>query len=339
MASRKEYTYQIKGNKLSLLEKDYTTSDGLNYTYNDGDGLGLSSGNTILKSPVSAVTDGIEIEYAYSPTYTISNTTGITPVFGWGFRYDGRLTLFDTNEFSALTVGSSVYFNGTRWAGIQEIAVEIYSYPNGATRSITFTAEANVSEQPPNKATQITRAVDLVALAGDTYAYVIGDSASDKNDIEEFKDLILDEEYYIHIGGMATDGNNGIFKVKSSSTHGQIDIISKATKAENQYTFGSFAGTAVDGDTNVKISYVNYAPGFQINASVDTLNDESDTISLTPYLSKALVYYVKAKVAEDQMNIEVKEYMMREFRKMVEKHENSKVAGPRRVMPGNNAIR
>tara|TARA_R100000278_G_scaffold66433_1_gene53090 strand:- start:2106 stop:2537 length:432 start_codon:yes stop_codon:yes gene_type:complete len=143
MASRKEYAYQIKGNQLSLIEKDYTTSDGLNYTYSgiSGDGItdDIPSGSTIAKSPLTAVTDGIELEYAYSPA--------------------------------------------------------------------------------------------------------------------------------------------------------------------------------------------------------DSIVDESSDIDVPPYLAKALVYYVKAKLAEDAVNIEVKEYMMREFRKMLEKHENSKVAGPRIMMTGNHAIR
>ena len=147
MASRKEYTYQIKGNKLSLLEKDFSTTDGLNFPGVDGspygtagDGLtdSIPSGTTAYKSPLTAVTDGIEIEYAYSPS---------------------------------------------------------------------------------------------------------------------------------------------------------------------------------------------------------DITDEASEIDITSYLAKALVYYIKAKLAEDQVNIEVKEYMMREFRRMVEKHESSKIAGPRMIMSGNNAIR
>ena len=67
--------------------------------------------------------------------------------------------------------------------------------------------------------------------------------------------------------------------------------------------------------------------------------DESSTIDLPSYLTKALVYYVKAKMSEDTKDIEGKEYFMREFRIMIEKHENAKVAGPRRVMPGPHAIR
>ena len=144
MANRKEYAYQIKGTKLSLLEKDFTTTDGLNYTYSgvSGDGItdDVPSGSSVLKSPTSSVTDGIEIEYVQNPDFFLKM-------------------------------------------------------------------------------------------------------------------------------------------------------------------------------------------------------DETDTIDLPSYLCKALVYYVRARLAEDSMELELKEYFMREFRKMVEKHENAKVAGPRRVMPGDHAIR
>ena len=67
--------------------------------------------------------------------------------------------------------------------------------------------------------------------------------------------------------------------------------------------------------------------------------DEASTIDLPSYLCKALVCYVKAKVSEDSRDIEGKEYYIREFRKMIEKHESAKIAGPRRVMPGVGAIR
>ena len=72
---------------------------------------------------------------------------------------------------------------------------------------------------------------------------------------------------------------------------------------------------------------------------VDVLNDEFDTIDLPEYLTKALVYYVKAKVSEDRMDLEAKEYFMREFRRMVEKQESSKIWGARLVTPASNAIR
>ena len=227
MASRKEYTYQIKGNKLSLLEKDYTTSDGLNYTYNDGDGLGLSSGNTILKSPVSAVTDGIEIEYAYSRNYRIND--------------------------SSIGVTCESYNESTTNSGLLQIFDSSSGLPTGG--------------------------VDYIVITG-------------------------------------SNRWDGLHKVHTLAT-GSMILHTK------------YAGALV-GDNDGT---------FFVHTDVSVIEDESFEIDLPPYLSKALVYYVKAKVAEDQMNIEVKEYMMKEFRKMVEKHENSKVAGPRMIMPGPNALR
>ena len=67
--------------------------------------------------------------------------------------------------------------------------------------------------------------------------------------------------------------------------------------------------------------------------------DESDEVDIPSYLAKALVDYIRAKYAEDEMNIEVKEYFMKEFRKKIEKHENGKMKGIRGVLPGSHAIR
>ena len=39
------------------------------------------------------------------------------------------------------------------------------------------------------------------------------------------------------------------------------------------------------------------------------------------------------------MNLEVKTYMMKEFVKMLEKHESSKISGARVIMTGSHSIR
>ena len=72
---------------------------------------------------------------------------------------------------------------------------------------------------------------------------------------------------------------------------------------------------------------------------VNVLNDESDTIDISSYLSKALVYYVKARIAEDTGQIEGKEYFMKEFRRILDKHESARIWGPRAVSAGPFAIR
>ena len=66
---------------------------------------------------------------------------------------------------------------------------------------------------------------------------------------------------------------------------------------------------------------------------------ESDEIDVDSYLAKALVYYLKAKFAEDQMDIDAKEYFMKEFRKIIEKQESARMGGHRKIMAGISAIR
>ena len=73
--------------------------------------------------------------------------------------------------------------------------------------------------------------------------------------------------------------------------------------------------------------------------NVSALEDESFELDLPIYLQKALVYYVKGKLAEDAGNLELRQYAMREFKKMIEKHESSRISGPRIVFPGAHGIR
>ena len=72
---------------------------------------------------------------------------------------------------------------------------------------------------------------------------------------------------------------------------------------------------------------------------VNPLNDESDTLPISEYLSKAVVYYLKAKTAEDMGNFQLKDVMMKEFYRIVEKSDNAKIHTIRRVAPSSAAIR
>ena len=78
----------------------------------------------------------------------------------------------------------------------------------------------------------------------------------------------------------------------------------------------------------------NYSYGLVTN-----IQDEESIIDLPIYLQKALVYYVKSKLAEDAANIEVKLYFDREFKKMIEKYENTRIHGLRIISSGSHAIK
>tara|TARA_R100000501_G_C2558099_1_gene69911 strand:+ start:109 stop:585 length:477 start_codon:yes stop_codon:yes gene_type:complete len=70
----------------------------------------------------------------------------------------------------------------------------------------------------------------------------------------------------------------------------------------------------------IEIEYT-YAP-------IDILKDESDEIDLTSYQAKALVYYLKAKIAEDGRDLQTREFYMREFKRHLEKERSARKRGP-----------
>ena len=51
------------------------------------------------------------------------------------------------------------------------------------------------------------------------------------------------------------------------------------------------------------------------------------------------MYYIKARLAEDAGEIDLKEYMMREYKKHIETYESSLMKGPRIISSGHHAIR
>lgn len=116
---------------------------------------------------------------------------------------------------------------------------------------------------------------------------------------------------------------NGLHKIKALSnntgTNNKITLYTKYSGSESAWS--TFEETP-------KLYY-----------AVDVLNDEADTIDIEPYLAKALVCYVKARIAEDMRDIEAKEYYMREFRSKVEKHQSALIKTGRFISSGAHAIR
>ena len=84
-------------------------------------------------------------------------------------------------------------------------------------------------------------------------------------------------------------------------------------------------------DTKYNGAAVTETPG-AVYTDVTKMEDESFELDLPDYLNNAVISYVKAKLAEDVLNIEAKEYFMREFKKYVEKHNSSKIKGHHRIM-------
>ena len=79
------------------------------------------------------------------------------------------------------------------------------------------------------------------------------------------------------------------------------------------------------------------APNLYYNVSV--LQDESFELDLPNYLQKALVYYVKSKFAEDAGDLNLREALRNEFKRILERDESNKIRGVRMVSTGSHAIR
>ena len=116
---------------------------------------------------------------------------------------------------------------------------------------------------------------------------------------------------------------NGLHKIESignnTGTNNKIVLTTKYTGSESSWS--SFEETP------------------NLYYALDVMEDESFEFDLPLYLQKALVYYVKSKLAEDAANIEVKLYFDREFKKMIEKYENTRIHGLRIISSGSHAIK
>tara|TARA_R110002096_G_scaffold148391_3_gene309086 strand:+ start:161 stop:829 length:669 start_codon:yes stop_codon:yes gene_type:complete len=159
---------------------------------------------------------------------------------------------------------------------------------------------------------------DKINTAIDTYLSLDGllkfiDSASDNYSASP--ESLSDGSYIV----LRKAGRwNGLHKVKDAG----IGYITTYTK---------FSGSAT-----VEKAFER-APDLYYN--VDVLNDEADEIPVSEHLAKAVVYYVKAKLAEDAGQIDLKEYNMKEFYRLAHKSKKSREYGPTMVIPGSHAIR
>jgi len=159
----------------------------------------------------------------------------------------------------------------------------------------------------------------------------------------EDKNTVIDT--YVSVGGLLKiidQGDDNYSASPESLSDGSYIVLKKAGKFNGLHKVKEAGAgyiilyTKYSGSATVQKAFEETV---ELYYNVDALTDEEDTIDLPEYLTKALVYYVKAKIAEDQMDLEAKEYLMREFRRILEKHESSKVWGARQLGVGPHGIR
>jgi len=347
----KKYGYYLKGNKIAVIEQSDATSSGnlavahctvdpTNNTTKDtceaagGQWIPSSSGSlssySEYMSPTESVADGLEIQYAYSPTFNLQSTgtegTDFHRFIGWGS--DGTNLLLFTYAAAAVTdlsglfaVDNWIYISGSgRWSGLHQV-----KSTGGATGILTLKTKCNL------KPSTISVTGSFANIGG-TFN---GDGTAADLDIEAFKDLISTydgrETPYIFVDGAADVENNGIFSVTYDSTSGQITFGNKITiDADGDYTSTAEDIQDEDGDTGV-IIYNMFYEQISVYEGVEVLSGESAEtfeLDISRYQSNAVVYYLKAKLAEDAGDMEMREFFMREFKRQLEKGVSALKRGP-----------
>jgi hypothetical protein len=98
----------------------------------------------------------------------------------------------------------------------------------------------------------------------------------------------------------------------------EVDIELNASNPVDDATWGSPKKTVADA---LLLEYVA-APKAKDGGEI---TDESDEPDIPDVYLKALVYYLKARHAEDKHDFKAKEYFMREFYKYLDKQESARV--------------
>ena len=101
---------------------------------------------------------------------------------------------------------------------------------------------------------------------------------------------------------------NGLHRVKAAGT-GYITLYTKCS------------------DSSTVQQEFEETPSLYYN--INQLDSETDELDIPRYLANAVVYYVKAKYAEDAGELEMREFFMREFRRTTEKHQSGRQMGSR----------
>jgi len=356
MASSKFYAYYVRGRKIALVQHDYTLGSGQTLSQPGLNAVG-SRGDVQWKSPTEAISKGLEIEYAYSPRYRVSSNAAVDVnkfyVNGWtviggylAFLRARRSTIVNWSSApeSTVTSGSSgdtggqsldyiVIGGSSRWNGLHKIQTA-----GTEGQLVTYTKVAETLPYWEDQQVDFNTSEEVFDGGAGTLWLADYFSAGD----------------YVFISGSNDEANNGLFSVSSVSASAtaasskltlgtryavvnSADATSYSTGLDNEYSAAAaLAGETSQSDINVYKAHRDFA---YVLTDVNTLNDEADEIDLPDYLAKTLVYYVKARVAEDRGELEQKEYNMREFKRLLEKNESSKIWGARRIGTDETAIR
>ena len=364
MASSKKYGYQLRGEKLALCELDITGSgNGLNYTYEESAGLDIATDPSSWKSPLTTISDGLQLEYLSNDFLLFDINDSINEV-----------SESIPSEFSQMDDVS--YVNNTQQAIMDTIGGQTFSSPlvhsqaqnvtqlNGNNGNVLKVSRLNSVLDDINAIEGQNAFLDLNAfnlVPGSKYKF----SVNVKFNCSPSTGLAnrpTDSPYYfqMYLGSSTTiDGNppsvNPIDFGAISESYVNINefgVITNPSGTLNSdwmtysfefiapqenviiiFAFAEMAGTVGDN----KYLYIDNLKLTEIQE--DLIDPIQRQIQLPSYAQKALLDYVRGIEAYDNGDLEKWDFFMKQFRSKLERWEDSRITGPRILGPSGSAIR
>ena len=297
----KQYGYYLKGSKIALVEKD--TSFDNDVTSKE---YGPGSDRAQWKSPKSSIHDGLEIQYTYAPTYNIEDTTDVSSSIGNYYSDEGNLVI------TSRTVTLSAFADGTD-GDTTDVTVTSsdHGFSNGESVIVTGTTNYNG-----------TYTIDEVTT--DTFDITVAFNSGELTGSSTT--LATLNVNYGNLGGYNISDGSYIVLKNADKFNGLHQTITKDAhnggtnnkiKLETKY-YGSSSLSELSGKGDL---YYNVSPFI----------DESFDVDLPDYMCKAIVWYLKARQADDARDIQSYEYYMSRFRKQIEEFKAIRHAGPKMV--------
>ena len=357
MATKRKYAYYIKGNKIAIIEEGQGSGLCSLSGYNtqsaceDAGGTWTENASGIndneYRSPIQTIEDGLEIQYAYSPVYSIDadssfekNTfyiNGWTTTGGQGYltflrSHSASVPSWDASPYSAIGDGEFIVVRGSsRWNGLHKIqsggadgTLQTYTKVNksvpfiAGSSNIDITAEEDTSDP-------LDGIADRSRIAANNGSKIWLNNTFSTGD-------------YIFVSGSEQAVNNGFWEISDVQADASNEIDSGIYIKNRYYCYDAANTISTEGIDTIPDTYATYDESVNIykayrdfcyiQGDIDVLNDESDTIDLSRYQANAVVYYLKAKLAEDMGDMEQREYFLREFKKQLEKGNSALKRGP-----------
>ena len=353
MASKK-YGYYNKGNKLGLAQQD--TTDATSDDYGK------------YKSPTATVDNGLEIEYAYSPNYRIASSpaaninkfyiNGWTVVNGYltfirdSATISGGVDNWQVAPLNAVTGGSNggdsdyiIVQGSDKWNGLHRVQTAGTPANGHSGMLVTYT---KVGDVPSAK-------VNGVDLLSNELIYTNEDSdgiaslhTADGSDV--WLSSLFNAGDYIWVNSNSAI-YCGFFKIDSVTTGVNSETLDKIYFSTRYFVHGSVgdseanasdlstegsgatnvtAGT-FDGSDNTNGVYKAERDFCYLLTDIEVMKDESFELDITRPQANAVVYYLKAKNAEDMGDLEKFQYYMAEFKKQLERASNRQKKGIHQV--------